>query len=184
MGSWITCTCGGLIHTNPFCGPPVYSLIKDSDYDSVDDPVDRDKLSDLFFNKGVPVYYCQRCGRLAVEWDSNDGPRFYTPERLARDMMKSEEHSTKVETHSAIKISLEHNDLNDDDRLKDLETAAEAAYSEMYDSVNPTASYARAKDMFHEAISWADIMDRPTDVKRLEARLAHVKAVFRRQFNL
>jgi hypothetical protein len=80
MGSWIRCLCGSLIHINMFTGTNIYQLIKDSDYDAVDDPVDRDKLSDLFFKKGVPVYQCSTCGRLLVEWDPEGGPTFYLPE--------------------------------------------------------------------------------------------------------
>lgn len=80
MGSWITCKCGAHIHTNMFTGTHVYRLIEDSDYDAVEDPVDRNKLEDLFFRKGVTVYRCGACGRLAVEWDHTSGPAFYLPE--------------------------------------------------------------------------------------------------------
>ena len=80
MGSWIKCLCGYLIHTNLFAGENVFMLIKDSDYDSVEDPVDRDKLSDLFFRKGIPVYICSRCGRLLVDLGEERGPTFYQPE--------------------------------------------------------------------------------------------------------
>jgi hypothetical protein len=81
MGSWIRCKCGYLIHTNLFAGEDVFQLIRDSDYDSVEDPVDREKLSDLFFRKGIPVYLCKGCGRLLVEWDGQGVPGFYLPER-------------------------------------------------------------------------------------------------------
>jgi hypothetical protein len=80
MGSWLRCICGGVIHTNLFAGENICRLIKDSDYDAIEDPVDREKLSDLFFNKGIPVYHCSRCGRLLVEWDEEGGPTFYLPE--------------------------------------------------------------------------------------------------------
>jgi len=80
MGSWIECLCGTRLHTNLFTGTNVYRLINDSDYDTIEDLVDRDKLSDLFFNKGIPVYCCARCGRLVVEWPEQGGPSFYLPE--------------------------------------------------------------------------------------------------------
>ena len=51
MGSWIECLCGTRIRTNLFTGANVYRLINDSDYDTITDPVDRDKLSDLFLRK-------------------------------------------------------------------------------------------------------------------------------------
>ena len=80
MGSWIRCKCGYPIHTNLFAGENVCRLIRDSDFDNVVDPVDRDKLSDLFFNKGITVFLCRGCGRLLVEWDEQAGPTFYLPE--------------------------------------------------------------------------------------------------------
>ncbi len=79
MGSWLECLCGSLIHTNLFTGTNIYQLIKDADYDALEDPVDRDKLSDLFFRRGITVYHCQKCGRLIVEWEDGD-PTFYLPE--------------------------------------------------------------------------------------------------------
>jgi hypothetical protein len=72
--------CGYLIHTNLFAGENVCRLIRDGDYDSIEDPVDRDKLADLFFRKGIPVYLCSQCGRLLVDWDEERGPTFYLPE--------------------------------------------------------------------------------------------------------
>jgi hypothetical protein len=80
MGSWMECLCGARIHTNLFTGTAIYRLIKDSDYDAIEDPVDRGKLSDLFFKKGVTLYHCSRCGRLIVAWDEKAGPTFYLPE--------------------------------------------------------------------------------------------------------
>jgi hypothetical protein len=84
MGSWITCPCGAHIHTNLFAGTGVSRLIKDSDYDAIDDPVDRAKLEDLFFRSGIPVYRCGKCGRLAVEWDQASGVAFYSPAEPAQ----------------------------------------------------------------------------------------------------
>lgn len=91
MGSWITCLCGMLINTNMFsAGTTAYMLVKDSDYDALDDdcdgpehlnnPVDRKKVEDLFLRKGTPVYRCSHCGRLVVDWDQESGPMFYRPE--------------------------------------------------------------------------------------------------------
>ncbi len=80
MGSWLECLCGARIHTNFFTGTNISKLITDSDYDAIEDPVDREKLSDLFFRKGVTVYHCSRCGRLIVEWNNDDNPTFYLPE--------------------------------------------------------------------------------------------------------
>ncbi len=80
MGSWIECLCGCRVHTNLFAGENVWMIIKDLDYDAIEDPVDRDKLHDLFFKKGIPVYLCSGCGRLLVDWDEEGGVTFYLPE--------------------------------------------------------------------------------------------------------
>jgi hypothetical protein len=63
-----------------FSGTHIYQLIEDSDYDAVEDPVDRDKLEGLFFKNGVTVYRCLNCGRLLVEWDEKSGLTVYLPE--------------------------------------------------------------------------------------------------------
>jgi hypothetical protein len=80
MTSWLECLCGNLIHTNLFTGTRIYKLLQDADYDAIEDPVDREKLSDLFLEKGITVYRCQQCGRLAVEWNKEGDPTFYLPE--------------------------------------------------------------------------------------------------------
>jgi len=69
--------------------------------------------------------------------------------------------------------------------LARLEAAAEAAYDAMYDAGSPSAAgvcYSDAKEYYYEAISLAQRMGAAGDAARLEARLAHVKAVFRSQF--
>jgi hypothetical protein len=63
-----------------FSGTHIYQLIEDSDYDAVEDPVDRDKLEDLFFRKGLTVYCCPSCGRLLIGWDEKSGLTVYLPE--------------------------------------------------------------------------------------------------------
>lgn len=169
MGSWIQCLCGTFIHTNLFTGTSVYRLLKDSDYDSLDDPINRDKLETLFFTKGIPVYRCKACGRLVVEWDNERAPLFYLPEE-------------KIAENSTIKAITSQSGREDDQRLKELEDIAEAEYDEMYDSMNPTASYSRAKEAFNDAIAFANKLGRQDDAARLEKRLQHVKDVFRHQF--
>jgi hypothetical protein len=169
MGSWIECFCGARIHTNLFSGTDIYRLIVDSDYDAVEDPVDRDKLADLFLNKGIPVYHCRSCGRLLVEWDDKGGPTVYLPEGKRVEVPITE--STTA-----------GNDRDDSQRLNELEAMAEAEYEEMYDARSPTGCYSRAKDAFHDAIALAAKMGRQADAERLEKRLQHVKEVFRRQF--
>jgi hypothetical protein len=69
--------------------------------------------------------------------------------------------------------------------LRDLEAKAEAAYDAMYEAHSPSGAgvcYSDAKEFFYDAIGLARRMGREADLARLEARLAHVKAVFRSQF--
>ena len=73
--------------------------------------------------------------------------------------------------------------LTDDELLARHIRLAEEAYTEMYDSLNPTACYSNAKESYYDANSLArklGLSDRAAD---LEERLAHVKNVFRTQFS-
>jgi hypothetical protein len=75
--------------------------------------------------------------------------------------------------------------MNEEEQLRACEAYAEKAYDKMYDARNPTDAagcYSDAKDGFATAIGLAQRLGRSEDVRRLEARLAHVKAVFRSQF--
>jgi hypothetical protein len=70
-------------------------------------------------------------------------------------------------------------------RLIALEAQAEAAYDRMYDarySRDATALYSDVKEALYDAIALAKRRGWREDTKRLEARLAHIKAVFRSQF--
>ena len=68
------------------------------------------------------------------------------------------------------------------ERLSELERLGEAYYEAMYDARNPVGDYADAKDAFRDAIVLAGELGDTATVERLEARLAHIKAVFRSQF--
>ena len=72
--------------------------------------------------------------------------------------------------------------MGPDQGLQELERLAEAYYDAMYDSRYPTGEYANAKDAFRDAIALARELGDAKTAERLEARLAHVKAVFRSQF--
>ncbi len=192
MGSWIGCVCGGLVHTNMFTGTHIYQLIEDADYVAVEDTVDLDNLSDLFFKKGVTVYRCSSCGRLLVEWDDDKGgPTFYLPECKYAEHSGAEAPALREyqnegpgsrDTETAGAPETPESDQPDDQRLKELEALAEAAYDEMYDSRSPTGCYSRAKEAFYDVITLATRLGRQKDVERLEKRLQHVKEVFRHQF--
>ena len=71
------------------------------------------------------------------------------------------------------------------ERLAFLEQQAEEAYDAMYEahsSSHAGACYSDAKEALYTAISIAQQLGAEDAAKRLEARLAHIKAVFRSQF--
>ena len=75
--------------------------------------------------------------------------------------------------------------LDDFDDIRALEALAEKAYDAMYEAHSPGAAgacYSDTKEYFHDAIGIARRLKAIEVVTRLEARLAHVKAVFRSQF--
>ncbi|HLL27490.1 MAG TPA: hypothetical protein VKT73_07545 [Xanthobacteraceae bacterium] len=75
--------------------------------------------------------------------------------------------------------------MTDKAHLRQLEEFAEAAYDRMYDAGSPsgaTALYSDVKEALADAIGLARRLGLAVDVKRLEERLAHIKAVFRSQF--
>ena len=70
-------------------------------------------------------------------------------------------------------------------RLRQLEAFAEDAYDKMYDATksrDAATHYSDAKEALSDAIGLARRLGRTKDAARLEARLAHIKAVFRSQF--
>jgi hypothetical protein len=75
--------------------------------------------------------------------------------------------------------------MTDEERLHFFEAQAERAYDEMYDARTPgdaAARYNDAKEALYEAIGLARRLSRADEANRLEARLDHIKAVYRSQF--
>jgi hypothetical protein len=68
------------------------------------------------------------------------------------------------------------------EHLSALEKLGERYYDAMYDTRYPAGEYANAKDAFGDAIVLARALGETEIEKRLEARLAHIKAVYRSQF--
>ena len=64
-----------------------------------------------------------------------------------------------------------------------LEALAEKAYDDMYETRHPAGLYAEMKDSFAEAIGIAERAGLDAEAKRLAARLAHCRAVYRSQFS-
>jgi hypothetical protein len=70
-------------------------------------------------------------------------------------------------------------------QLEHLKAMGEKAYDAMYDAYPPssaTAYYSDAKECYYDAIGLARRLGLEEETKALEARLAHIKAVFRGQF--
>ena len=70
-------------------------------------------------------------------------------------------------------------------QLAHLKAMGEKAYDDMYDAYPPgsaTAYYSDAKECFYDAIGLARRLGLEEETAALEARLEHIKAVFRSQF--
>ena len=71
------CDCGNRISTASFPNPNVYALWAEVAYDSLDDPIDRPVVEQMFV-KAPLVLHCVECGRLHIDW--RDGTvRSYAP---------------------------------------------------------------------------------------------------------
>ncbi len=76
--------------------------------------------------------------------------------------------------------------MSDREQLAFFEAQAEEAYNRMYDAVSAsdaTARYSDAKEALYSAIGIARRLQDEDGIRRLEARLAAIKAVFRSQFS-
>jgi hypothetical protein len=76
--------------------------------------------------------------------------------------------------------------MSDREQLAFFERQAEEAYARMYDAVSTsdaTARYSDAKEALYSAIGIARALADEDVIRRLEARLAAIKAVFRSQFS-
>jgi hypothetical protein len=168
-----------------FSGTKIYQLIEDADYDAIEDPVDREKLEDIFFKKGVTVYRCHSCGRLVIEWDDKGVPMFYLPEAKLENASSAEKCRLPGEGQKwkpVQEVPLPADAPSEERHLRELEMIADAAYKAMYDSTAPAACYSDAKAALAEAIGLADKMGRQADVERLSQKDEHLKAVYRSQF--
>jgi len=71
-------------------------------------------------------------------------------------------------------------------RLETLKQFAEQAYDDMYEKAHSSSAatgyYSTAKEALYDAIRIADELGLTEEAARLQARLAHIKAVFRSQF--
>jgi hypothetical protein len=67
------------------------------------------------------------------------------------------------------------------DELAAVVAKAEDAVERMYERSGGAGAYAEAKDYFRDAIALARKLEKESEARKLEARLAEVKAVFRSQ---
>jgi len=76
--------------------------------------------------------------------------------------------------------------MTERERMAFFERQGEDAYGRMYEASHPsdaTARYSDAKEAFHSAIGIAEEIGDNEGARRLSARLAEIKAVFRSQFS-
>ena len=69
------------------------------------------------------------------------------------------------------------------EKVARLEKWGEEAYDRMYGTRSPAGDYSEAKENFHAAIALANELGMTDEARRLEARLLHIKSVFRSQFS-
>jgi hypothetical protein len=120
------------------------------------------------------AWQCPACGALYVEDQRGERHRFL-PEspRVPRDLFQP---VTAVQDP----VQAAHK------RLEECRRRGEEAYDWMYEASSPgeaTACYSDAKEAFYDAIQAARELRMEDEVKALEARLAHIKDVFRAQFS-
>jgi hypothetical protein len=102
---------------------------------------------------------------------------------LARARRLASQGNLLMWRHSEVRLL---DSLTDQERLSFYEAQAEQAYDEMYDATTPgdaAARYSDAKETLYDAIGLARSLGHTDVVERLEARLAHIKTVFRSQFS-
>jgi tetratricopeptide (TPR) repeat protein len=85
--------------------------------------------------------------------------------------------------HEAAGEDLAHALGDNGARLARLVAAGEAAYAKMYEAAAARGPYADAKDAFADAIGLAERLGLHDEARRLDARRAHIKAVYRSQFD-
>jgi hypothetical protein len=72
----MTCTCGARIGMGSFPNDDVFKVISETQYDSIEDPVDRASLEKLFVS-GFTLCRCKNCGTVIIIWEKGKMPTFY-----------------------------------------------------------------------------------------------------------
>lgn len=67
MGSWITCTCGGLLHRNLFAGTGIRVAVQESVIDQIPEEACSTEFLSEILSKGELLMTCTKCGRIAIE---------------------------------------------------------------------------------------------------------------------
>ena len=67
MGSWVTCSCGNLLHKNLFTGTGVHVVVLDDVLDGFsEDDSAGDCVSEII-RQGELLVRCRQCGRILIE---------------------------------------------------------------------------------------------------------------------
>jgi hypothetical protein len=140
------------------------------------------------------VWQCPACGALYLEDADGERHRFL-PESAAvpKDLLRPVEGDLMHLLDQEPPLPGEEPPAPEEDarrrareRLEACRRMGEEAYGRMYDASSPsdaTGRYSDAKEAFYDAIQAARELGSDEEVKALEARLAHIKAVFRGQFS-
>ena len=138
------------------------------------------------------VWQCPACGALYLE-DADGARHRFVPEsaEVPRDLLRPVEGDLlRLMDEAPLPPDGEPPPAEEDprrqirERLEACRRMGEEAYDRMYDattSSDATGRYSDAKEAFHDAIQAARELGLEEEVEALEARLAHIKAVFRAQ---
>lgn len=66
MGSWLTCRCGGLLHTNMFCGTGISVLASEEFLDASHEEKTRDEFIAAMISDSPKLLHCKSCGRIVI----------------------------------------------------------------------------------------------------------------------
>jgi hypothetical protein len=112
----------------------------------------------------------------------SDIPAEFRSARLTGSRLMTTVLPVKFAPHDELTMPVERDHkLNS---LRKCKALGEKYYDQMYETrLGPTGLYSNAKDAFRDAISAAEGLGLKEEVRALEERLDHVKAVFRSQFS-
>lgn len=83
----IKCRCNNYFSTDSFPSPYGFRMFSESDYDQIEDPVNRRSLENLFLNS-AEVYKCPVCNRLILVNRKDNSLTFFINEGEKEEIVK------------------------------------------------------------------------------------------------